>query len=66
MSIGSAYDDILEDMECPVCGHIGMLPNGTGWCMCPECDWEGPIPGWDDEDDDDDELDDDEDDDDED
>lgn len=46
----SAYDDILESSVCPICGHEGLLPDGTGWAACPECEWSGPIPGMDDDD----------------
>ncbi|MBD5151532.1 MAG: hypothetical protein HDT16_03325 [Oscillibacter sp.] len=43
MSIGSAYDEILEDTVCPVCGHRGMMPNGGFDYVCPECDHEGTL-----------------------
>lgn len=43
MSIQSAYDAMLEDMQCPNpdCGHVGMLPNGDFDWVCPECGCEG-------------------------
>lgn len=43
MSIGSTYDAILEDMECPRCGHIGMETNGSYEYFCPHCDYEGSL-----------------------
>lgn len=43
MSIGSAYDDILESMECPNCSHVGMEPNGGIDYICPECGYEGSL-----------------------
>ena len=43
MSIGSAYDAILEDMECPECGHVGMEANGGFEYICPNCDYEGSL-----------------------
>ncbi len=41
MSIQSAYDEMLEDQECPVCGTVGMLPNGGFDWVCPNCGHEG-------------------------
>ena len=63
MDYGSAYDDLLASAVCPICGHEGLLPNGTGWCECEneDCNWEGPIPGWEEDEDDDEEDEDDED-----
>ena len=43
MSIGSAYDDILEDMVCPNCGHVGMDPDGGFEYTCPICDYSGSL-----------------------
>ena len=41
MSIQSGFDEMLEDMQCPECGHIGMDSIG-GWSYeCPECGYEG-------------------------
>ena len=31
------YDDII----CPVCQHMGVLPNGGYDWICPECGYEG-------------------------
>jgi uncharacterized Zn finger protein (UPF0148 family) len=43
MSIQSAYDEILEDTQCPNCGCVGMLPNGSFDYCCPNCDYEGSL-----------------------
>ena len=43
MSIQSAYDEILEDTVCPVCGTVGMLPDGGYDWICPECGHEGTL-----------------------
>ena len=43
MNIGSAYDAILEDTTCPVCGYKGMMPNGTGYFDCPVCGCPGSL-----------------------
>ena len=54
MSIVSAYDEILEDMECPDCGHVGMDANGGFEYICPNCGYEGSLEeDFEDEDDDD-------------
>lgn len=37
----SAYDEMLEDMVCPECGCVGMLPNGSYEYSCPNCYYEG-------------------------
>ena len=50
MSLQSAYDEILEDTTCPMCGTVGMMPDGGFDWMCPECGYEGTL---DDEDEDD-------------
>ena len=36
-------EDILEDKECPICGHIGMESFGGYDYRCPECDYEGNL-----------------------
>ncbi len=41
MSIQSDYDDILETLLCPECGHEGLNNIGGGDVECPECSWEG-------------------------
>ena len=41
--MSEAYNEILEDMECPKCGAKGMSPNGTGWYECPNCGHEGTM-----------------------
>lgn len=33
------YDDIV----CPVCQHIGVLPDGGFDWVCPECGYEGSL-----------------------
>lgn len=33
------YDDII----CPVCQHIGVLPDGGFDWVCPECGYEGSL-----------------------
>lgn len=33
------YDDIV----CPVCQHMGVLPNGGYDWICPECGYEGTL-----------------------
>lgn len=43
MSLQSAYDDILEDMVCPICGHVGMDSDGGFDYSCPNCDYEGTL-----------------------
>ena len=43
MSIQSAYDEILEDTECPECGTQGMLPDGDLDWICPNCGYEGSL-----------------------
>jgi rubrerythrin len=37
------YQEMLEDMECPACGHTGMDPNGTFEYECPNCGHEGSM-----------------------
>ena len=39
------YDEII----CPACGHIGVLPDGGFDWICPECGYEGDILGEEDE-----------------
>ena len=43
MDIVEAYDAILEDYECPMCGHIGMESDGGYDFYCPECGYEGTL-----------------------
>lgn len=43
MSIQSAYDEILEDTECPVCHTVGMMPDGDFDWVCPNCGYEGSL-----------------------
>lgn len=31
----SLYDE--DEMECPFCGHVGLLPNGSFEFECPIC-----------------------------
>lgn len=33
------YDDIV----CPICQHIGVLPDGGYDWICPECGYEGTL-----------------------
>ena len=40
-NLSSAYDEILEDLECPVCHTVGMLPDGGLDYICSECGYEG-------------------------
>lgn len=32
-----------DEMECKVCGHIGLVPNGGYDTMCPECGYEDSL-----------------------
>ena len=41
--ISSAYDEMLEDTECPVCGHIGMVSDGSYEYECPNCGTRGSL-----------------------
>ena len=43
MSYLSPYDDILEDMPCPECGHVGMVSSGGLDYECPNCGYEGTL-----------------------
>ena len=43
MSLQSAYDDILDDMQCIRCGHVGMEPDGGYSYYCPICGYEGSL-----------------------
>lgn len=29
-----------DELQCPNCGHIGLLPNGDFDAECPECETE--------------------------
>ena len=29
-----------DEIDCPMCGHIGMLPDGDLDVICPECGYE--------------------------
>ena len=42
-NLHSAYDEILEDIECPICHTVGMLPDGGIDYICPECGHEGSL-----------------------
>lgn len=42
-NLHSAYDEILESIECPVCHTTGMLPDGGIDYICPECGYEGSL-----------------------
>lgn len=39
--MGSLID--YDELECPNCGHIGLLPNGDFDVECPSCDYEGSL-----------------------
>ena len=52
------YESMLDDKRCPICGHVGMLPNGGFDYECSECGYEGTFLDEDDEDDEDEEDDD--------
>ena len=41
--LGSTYDDILEDMECPICTKVGMEPDGSYEFVCPNCGYQGSL-----------------------
>ncbi len=43
MSLQSAFDEILEDKECPRCQHIGMDSDGGFDFVCPNCGYEGTL-----------------------
>ncbi len=42
-NLQSAYDEILEDIVCRMCGTRGMLPNGGFDYICPTCEYEGTL-----------------------
>lgn len=36
--MGSIID--YDEIDCPCCGHIGVLPDGDLDVICPECGYE--------------------------
>lgn len=43
ITLQSNYDDLIEDIECPECHTVGMLPDGGFDWICLNCGYEGGL-----------------------
>lgn len=45
MSLQSAFDEVLEDMVCPLCGTRSIVPDGSFDYACsnPGCNYQGSL-----------------------